>query len=197
MVLPATVRVKLSSEEAAWCSVTPVVIREMPLAELVELMLGATGKNLERIHDLLRRGSFVSGATRFRWSGFEADPAALAGLLNGFPDPEPARPFLAARCVRFELKGPYCRIEIAREPGQHRRWLEKSNFWDQMLKLASAGELEYVEYSYKDRADRYRLKLTTAAAEQVRGYARLLPAGGLASRIRSAQIDCVDFFVPR
>ena len=40
MPLPSTVRVKLSSEVAESISITPVVVREIPMRELIEHMLG-------------------------------------------------------------------------------------------------------------------------------------------------------------
>ena len=48
MALPDRIRVKLSSEAAEGISITPVVAREMPLRELVEYMLGVTGKDAAR-----------------------------------------------------------------------------------------------------------------------------------------------------
>ena len=72
MALPPTVRVKLSSEAAESISITPVVVQEMPVGELVEYMLGVTGKDEARIRELLLRGSLVSGASRFRWTGWDA-----------------------------------------------------------------------------------------------------------------------------
>ena len=39
MSLPDTVRVKLSSEAAEYVSITPVVVREMPVRELIEQLL--------------------------------------------------------------------------------------------------------------------------------------------------------------
>src|SRR5450756_1325760 len=72
MALPPTVRVKLSSEAAESISITPVVVQEMPVRELVEYMLGVTGKDEARIRELLLRGSLVSGASRFRWTGWDA-----------------------------------------------------------------------------------------------------------------------------
>src|SRR5690348_15504309 len=105
MALPDRVRVKLSSEAAESISITPVVAREMPLRELVEYMLGVTGKDEARIQELLLRGSLVSGASRFRWAGWEAEPQALRDLLGSFPDPEPARPFTPEQCVRAILRG--------------------------------------------------------------------------------------------
>ena len=64
------------------------------------------GKDEGRVRELLLRGTLVSGASRFRWAGWEADPQALLDLLATFPDPEPARPFTPDRCVRAILRGP-------------------------------------------------------------------------------------------
>ncbi len=197
MGLPETLRVKLSSENAGYLSLTPVVTREMPLRELLELMLGVTGKSVERVRELLARGVLVSGATRFRWDGLQADPHELRQLLVCFPDPEPERPFAAARCVRVILSGPHCRIEISREAGSRRRLLRRTSFWDVLLDLAAGAPLEYREYSYKERADCYRLKIALADAERLRTHARLLRYSILEDRVRTARFDHVDFFVSR
>src|ERR1700692_2849846 len=61
MPLPTTVRVKLSSEVAESISITPVVLRDIPIRELIEHMIGITGKDESRLHDLLLRGTLVSG----------------------------------------------------------------------------------------------------------------------------------------
>ena len=77
MALPQTVRVKLSSEVAEAISITPVVLQELPVRELVEHLLGIAGKDESRIREILRRGTLVSGASRFRWAGWEADLESL------------------------------------------------------------------------------------------------------------------------
>src|SRR5579859_6103389 len=105
MPLPPTVRVKLSSEVAESISITPVVIREIPIRELIEHMLGITGKDVPRLHELLRRGTLVSGASRFRWVGWDADHEAIRELLGDFPDPDPKRPFSPELCFRAALRG--------------------------------------------------------------------------------------------
>ena len=71
-------RVKLSSEAAGAISFTPVVVQELPMRELVEHILGVTGKDEPRIGEMLLRGTLVSGASRFRWEGWEADLADRA-----------------------------------------------------------------------------------------------------------------------
>ena len=68
MPLPSSIRVKLSSEAAESISITPVVLRDIPIRELIEHMIGITGKDEARVHELLLRGTLVSGASRFRWA---------------------------------------------------------------------------------------------------------------------------------
>src|ERR1700681_2728498 len=100
MPLPSSVRVKLSSEVAESISITPVVLRDIPVRELIEHMIGITGKDESRLHDLLLRGTLVSGASRFRWTGWDADREAIEQVLATFPDPDPKRPFTAKLCIR-------------------------------------------------------------------------------------------------
>src|SRR5881227_2028449 len=114
-MLPETVRVKLSSEAAESITLTPVVVQELPVRELIEHMLGVTGKDETRIREILLRGTLVSGASRFRWAGWEADPAGLREMLATFPDPEPDRPYSAERCFRAILRGGRVPIDLPRE----------------------------------------------------------------------------------
>src|SRR5882724_1861433 len=115
MPLPPTVRVKLSSEAAEAISLTPVVVQELAVCDLLEHILGVTGKDEARIGELLLRGTLVSGASRFRWQGWEADRDAMRTLLATFPDPESARPFVAANCVRAMLRGGRQAIDLPRD----------------------------------------------------------------------------------
>ena len=88
MALPPTVRVKLSSEAAESISLTPVVVQEMPVRELVEHMLGVTGKDEARIREMLLRGTLVSGASRFRWAGWDGGRRRIcASCWRRFPIP--------------------------------------------------------------------------------------------------------------
>jgi len=197
MGLPDTIRVKLSSEAAGSISVTAVVVQEMPLRALVELMLGITGKDPARVHELLLRGTLVSGASRFRWTGWDADLAALESLLASMPGAEPDRPFLGERSIHAVLRGPTCRIDVTREAGVVRRFLRRRSFWAVLMELAAAGSPRYLEYSYSQRADCFRLDLTSAAAAALRENAGTLKYSALESRVRNSLIECIDFFVAR
>lgn len=197
MGLPETIRVKLSSEEAGSISITAVVVRVMPVWELVELMLGVTGKDPRRVHELLLRGTLVSGASRFRWTGWDADVAALESLLADFPEAEPGRPFSGERAIRAVLRGPVCRIDITREAGVLRRLLHHGSFWAVLMELAAAGAPRYVEYSYRLHADCYRMELTRAAAGALREHAGDLKYSALEAQVRNAVLESIDFYVAR
>lgn len=195
--LPETIRVKISSEEAGSISLTPVVVREMPVRELIETMLGATGKDAERIAGLLLRGTFVSGASRLRWTGLAAERDAVASVLATFPDADPLRPFARELCVRAVLKGPATRVEIERAAGSERRAFRRRSFWDALMELAEAGGLVYGGYSYRQRADRYSVALTFEAAERLRESAGAIRYSTLEAAVGRARVESVDLFVER
>jgi hypothetical protein len=201
MPLPDTIRVKLSSEAAEYISITPVVVQEMPLRELVEHMLGITGKDEARIRDLLSRGALVSGASRFRWAGLAADTASVHAMLATFPDPEPSRPFAAGRCVRAILRGPRQPISIPREIGAQRgildRILRRASFWDVLMGIAGARAPRYSDYSYRDRADIYQLALDSLAAQRLREASRLLRYTALEVQLRAAPLESAELHVVR
>lgn len=198
MALPEFVRVKLSPEEAGAITLTPVIAQELRLAELVRIIVEAAGKDRERLGRILRAGTILSGATRYRWAGCEASAQELDALLAGFPDPEPARPFAAERCLVAVLEEPNGRrFAIPRTLGVKRRFLRRAAFWEALMAVAQAGPLRYVEYSYKERADCYRLELSAQAIELLRTAASRIPYRTLAQRLRLAPVSRIDFYVSR
>ena len=197
MSLPDAIRVKLSSEAAEGISLTPVVVRDMPVRELVEHMLGVTGKDEARVRELLLRGTLVSGASRFRWAGWDADRTGVDELLATFPDPEPSRPFAADRCIRAMLRGGRQAIEIPREAGRRKPFFRRATFWDLLLDVARGGDVRYQTYSYKDRADLYQLALEPGAAERLRDGARLITYTSLREKIRLEAFTSVELIVER
>ncbi len=197
MSLPATVKVKLSSEAAEGISITRVVVQDLPLRDLIEHMLGITGKDEARICELLLRGTLVSGASRFRWTGWEADPAAIRDLLATFPDSDPDRPFAPERCFRAILRGGRQAIDVPREAGARKPLLRKTSFWDLLMEIAGQGEVRYLHYSYKDRADCYRLELSLAAAEKLRAAGEIVRYTTLRDQISSAGLVSADFYAER
>jgi hypothetical protein len=197
MSLPPTVRVKLSSEAAESISITPVVVQEMPVRELVEYMLGVAGKDEVRIAELLLRGSLVSGASRFRWVGWEAAREDLRLLLATFPDPDPARAFHAPLCVRATLRGGRQPIEITRQAGERKGLFQRATFWDALLQVVSAAAPAYSGYSYRERADRYIRELTPSEREQIRGAGNLIRYTSLTEQVRTHQFTHAELMVKR
>ncbi len=197
MALPEKVRVKISSEAAESVSLTSVVVREMPVRELIESMLGVTGKDAARIRELLGRGAVVSGNSRLRWEGWTPEVEEIGALLASFPDPDPSRPFAADFCFRGVLKAGNVRIEIEREAGRERRRFRKECFWDALMSVAAEASPRYAGYSYRDRADRYRAELGHGAAERLRECAPLLRYSTLETQVRGARLEAVELFVER
>jgi len=179
-----------------------VVVQDLPLRDLVEHMLGITGKNEARVRELLLRGTLVSGASRFRWAGWEADLDSLRELLATFPGDDPARAFASERCVRAVLRGGRQAIEIPREAGARKpllpmKWQRKASFWDVLMELAAAGEIRYLHFSYKDRADCYRLEMPLPAAEKLRAAGEAVKYSSLRDQIRSAGFVWAELYVER
>jgi len=193
---PATVRVKLSSEAAGSITITPVVIQEMAIGDLLEHVLAATGgKQLERIGETLKRGTLVSGASRLRWEGFESEIEALSALLKQFPDPDPARPFRTKGCRGVIFLGPAAHIEISRDAAAKRRFLRRRSFWDAVLECA--GDPTYESYSYRERADLYTTTLTLAQAARLRDDAKLLSYPSLVRQLVASSFDRLQLVVAR
>lgn len=197
MALPDSIPVKISSEAAGYVSLTAVVTRQMPVRELIETMMAVTGPDHERIRDLLRRGSIVSGASRFRWSGLEAGAAEIAAVVGSLPAADPARPFKPNACTRAVLRGPGVRVEIPREAAERKRIMRRGTFWELLMGVAAEAPPHYVEYSYGERADRYSAQLAPASAARIVEGAGLLRYSGVEAQLRRAILDTVEFLVPR
>jgi len=195
MGLPASIRVKLSSETAEAISLTQVVVQELPTRELIEHMLGVTGKDEPRIREILLRGTLVSGASRFRWLGWEADAEALRELLATFPDSDPGRPFAPERCIRAVLRGGRLAIEIPREAASRKGLFQRETFWDRLM--AAAAGASYSEYSYRDRADRYVRAFTVAETERLRAGASHVKYSTLRNQIWTVGFGQAELYVRR
>jgi hypothetical protein len=197
MPLPATVRVKLSSEAAGAISLTPVILQDLSMRDLLEQILGVTGKDEARIHDALRRGTLVSGASRYRWQGWEAELPAVRELLATFPDPEPTRAFAPARCERAVLRGGRSAIELAREAVRQKGLFQRVSFWDALMEIAASVPAGYAGYSYRDRCDRFIRELSHPEADRIRAAAELVKYSTLRGQIQAAAFTQVELFALR
>ena len=190
MALPATVRVKLSSEAAAAISLTPVVVEELAIRELVEHVLGVAGKDEPRLREILLRGTLVSGGSRFRWTGWEVDLPSLREILGTFPDPDPGRRFDPVLCEHVVLRGGRQAVAI---PGRPRfpaqaRWQACSavrRFWDHLMEVVAAGAPTYSGYSYRERADRYVAELAVEHTARLRSASTLIRYSSLRRQVQS------------
>lgn len=197
MPLPPTVRVKLSSEAAGAISITPVVVQDLATRELIEHVLAVTGKDPARIREILRRGALVSGASRFRWTGWDPEAGALDHLLATFPDPDPALPFDPGCCLRAVLHGGRQPIDLPREAASRHGLLDRGAFWDLLMQVTTAGGLRYAGYSYRDRADRYLREFTALEAERLRAGAAALTYSTLRDQIQSAPWTRAELYAVR
>ena len=198
MPLPDSVQIKLISDEAGTISITPVVVQQLPLAELVELAVAHAGKDAQRVSGVLKRGSLLQGASRYRWQGFEASPAELKPLLNRYPEPKPDRPFDLAACkfivLHFAQGGT---VELERQPLTKRRAFRRKSFWSILEEITTGKIPQYLEYSYREQADRYRLSLLQTEGASLREAAALLPYSNLVQRLKTTAVGAVDFYNER
>jgi len=197
MPLPPKVRVKLSSEAAEAISITPVVVQELAIRDLMEHILGVTGKDEARIGELLLRGTLVSGASRFRWHGWEADREEVRALLATFPDPDPSRRFLASNCERAILRGGRQAIQVAREAVGRKGLFQRESFWDTLMRIAQVNESRYEGYSYRERCDRFVRALGHAEAEVVREAAKSVKYSTLRDQIRAEGFTEIELLTRR
>jgi hypothetical protein len=197
MALPPTVRVKLSSEAAESIALTPVVVQELPIRELIEHMLGVAGKDEARIREMLLRGTLVAGASRFRWAGWAADEESLRELLATFPEADPSRSFAAERCVRVVLRGGRVPIEVRREAGERKGLFQRETFWGLLMDVVGGGAANYVAYSYRDRADRFVRQLSVTETERLRARCDAVRYSTLREQIRSVGFTSAELFVVR
>lgn len=195
MSLPPTVRVKISSEHVESIGLSPVVSRDLPLEELVLYMLAITGKDATRVREILTRGSLVSGASRFRWPGFDVAEAEIAAFLNRFPESDPSIPFHASRCFQMVVHIASKQLAIDRAAGEKRRLFRRRSFWGEVMALIDRPE--YAEFSYRENADLYRWRPDAVALARLQEAAGLLAFSSYEAQIRTGAVTIVDLYVKR
>jgi hypothetical protein len=164
--LPVVIPVRYTDEEAGFVSVRPVLRMSLRPDQLLELILGVTGKTIERVEQILRSGSVAANGYRYWWEAMELSAGELQPLLAGFPDADPSRAFEAARCILVAAEGgtsASALAEFAAPAASRRRALRRRSFWDTLLAAAGEQLPAYRSYSYARRGDLYALEI---AAEQ-------------------------------
>ena len=161
-------------------SVRPVLRMSLRPEQLLELILGVTGKATERVHQILRGGSVASGGYRYWWEGLESGEAELAAALEKFPDADPSRTFDPKRCLAVvtELAAGAAQggAEFSAAEAGRRRTFRRRSFWAELMEAAAPprGTPAYRTYSYVRRGDLYALELALDTAQALAGAARSL-----------------------
>jgi hypothetical protein len=204
--LPETILVKYTEEEAEYVSIRPVVRQSFRAAELVDMILGVTGKDLARIQQILRSGTVVFHNYRYWWEGFEADAAALNEILasypDSFPDDDPSRLFRAERCTEaiLESSGSPARhtLRLRRDVAGKRKLLRARSFWDCLMNLTRDATPAYREYSYALRGDLYSMSLSQPQVEQLARDASQYAPRTLRAELANLQAMAqITFLCPR
>ena len=202
MSLPDVIPVRYTEEEAGYVSFRPVVRQSFRPDQLLDMVLSITGKDAERIKQILRSGTVVFHFYRYWWQGFDIDQSELAGLLARFPDPDPSREFRAAECTMIAIESgatpPRPTIEVAKEAISHSGLFRRRNFWDGLLAEVACSSVAYQGYSFGHRADLYRLELTDAARTRLAAAVASLAPRALHKELQPiANAARVVFICPR
>ena len=169
MPFPETILVKYSEEEAEFISMRPLVRQTFRPAELVDMIVAVTGKDPQRVQQILRGGTVVFHSYRYWWQGFDAEPEKLANLLARYPDANPARAFRPEDCTEAILESgaasaadamsrsaiPRHSLRLRREDASRKRLFRTRSLWDVLMDLTRPHPPAYREYSYALRADIY------------------------------------------
>jgi hypothetical protein len=173
VALPETIPVKYTEEEAEYLSMRPVVRQTFRARELVDMIVRVSGKDCERVQQILRSGTIVFHSFRYWWQGWEPDVAALREILASYPDADPSRPFRGENCMEIILESsgspPRHSLRVTRAEASKQRLLRSRSFWDSLIQFTKENAPRYREYSYALHGDAYSMALT---AEQIARLAR-------------------------
>jgi len=209
---PETIPVKYSEEEAEFISIRPLVRQTFRAAELVDMIVAITGKDAQRVQQILRSGTVVFHSYRYWWQGFDAESDKLAEFLDRYPDANPARPFRLEDCTEailqsgapvapdllLETSAPRHTLRLRREDASRKRLFRTRSLWDALMDLARPGPPVYREYSYALRADIYISQPNTAQlARLVREAAQYSPRALRLHLPILSSISQVAFVCPR
>ncbi len=202
MPLPETIAIRFTEEDAGYVTVRPVVKQTFRLAELTDMVVSVTGKNVSRVRQIFRAGTVVYNGYRYWWDGFASDEDEITGLLAPFPDDDPSRPFntVSVTAVSLEIGGGAQRslIVITHKEASAKRMFHKRSVWELLLKAAHDSAPRYEKYSHAERADVYRMHLTAERAAPL--LKEMLDASPRDLRKKLAALQppaALLFFLPR
>ena len=202
MPLPESIAMRFTEEDAGYVTVRPVVKQKFRLAELADMVVSVTGKNVTRVQQIFRAGTVVYNGYRYWWEGFAGNDGEIASILKDFSDDDPALPFDATRvtAVSLEIGGGTQRtlVRIARCEASARKLFSKRSPWEVLLDVTKGSNPHYEKYSHADRADVYLGHLSPEMAAPF--MKQLLDTAPRALRKKLAALQPpsgILFFVPR
>jgi len=203
MPLPESIAIRFTEEDAGYVTVRPVVKQTFRLAELADMVISVTGKNVSRVQQIFRSGTVVYNGYRYWWEGFASAENEVAKLLTAFPDDDPARLFNPAQVtvVSLEIGGGAQRslVGITRREGSTKKLFHRRNPWE-ILFAATAKDASprYEKYSHADRADIYRVHLPPETAASLMKQLRDASPRALRKKLAVLQPPAaILFFSPR
>jgi hypothetical protein len=202
MPLPETIAMRFTQEDAGYVTVRPVVKQTFRIAELADMVVSVTGKNVPRVQQIFRAGTVVYNGYRYWWDGFPSNENEVTGLLALFPADDPARLLNSAEvtAVTLEIGGGTQRslVGIARDEASAKRIFHKRSPWEILLSAAKDSTPRYEKYSHAARADVYRVHLSSETAALL--LKQMLDASQRALRKKLAALQppaAILCFVPR
>lgn len=196
-MLPERVLVKILSDDAGYVDATRVGAREIPFAQLLDLLVAVAGLDAARIRTILRAGTTVNGAYRYRWAAIVAEESEIAPLLARFPQPDPSRPFDAERCLLARIRAGVETIDLPRDVASRLQRGQKQSFWDVLIDVARLRAPAYETYSYRDGADLYTFTPDPAAERMLKLGAPLLTVSRTAEQVSGLPLERVTMYVKR
>jgi len=202
MPFPETIAMRFTEEDAGYVTVRPVVRQTFRFAELTDMVVSITGKDVARLKQIFCAGTVVYNGYRYWWDGFASDESELAALLAPFPEDDPSRPFEAAAVdsISLEAGGGAQRslISITRQEASEKRLFRERSPWEILLGAAKESPPRYERYSYAEQADVYRLNLSFEVAHALQKEAIATARRALRKKLASfPPLSSLLFYVPR
>jgi hypothetical protein len=202
MPLPETIAMRFTEEDAGYVTVRPVVKQTFRLAELADMVVSVTGKNVSRIQQIFRSGTVVYNGYRYWWEGFASGENEVLAVLATFPDDDPSRLFNPSHvtAVSLEIGGGAQRslVSITCNEASAKKLFSSRNPWEILLAAAKDAAPRYEKYSHADRADVYRVHLSSEMASSL--WKQMLEATPRRLRKKLATLQlpaAILFFSPR
>jgi hypothetical protein len=196
-MVPEKVQVRVLSDGAGYIDTTRVAHREIPFAQLLDLVVAVAGLDPARISTILRAGTAVNGGYRYRWPSIQVGEPEITPMLERFPKPDPLRPFDPARCLLARIRAGVETIELPRDVASRRRVLQLSCFWDVLMEVATARVPRYENYSYRDGADLYIVDLVPNDEQRLHQAAPLLAVERTAEQVGGLPLERLTLYVKR